>query len=263
MKSTGFQAHGGEQEARLERPLVWMSRTRAAYLGPGMALSPHKLAVATVAIAREAPFELDILDGHDAPTQVTGLALIPPDTLHHLRASGEMVFLYLDAAGDDYQGLDIGAMQTQQSRILEVIAREYGHSRGERGAAALIQSLCDCLDLPRRAPSHPGLTAAMRAIDDHPQAFRSIQEAAEVAGLSVSRFQHVFRDVAGTPFRRYRLWKRMAVVANVLSRGGNLTDAAIEAGFSGSAHLSSTFRMMFGIKPSDLLAMKTEFTVAP
>lgn len=261
MKPAGFQEHVGERGLHFERPLVLMSRSRAAYVGPGMELSPHKLAVATVAIARKAPFELDILDGRDAPTQVARLALILPDTLHHLRTSGTMVFLYLDAASDDYEGLDVGAMRDQEARILAVIESEFVRFQETKNAARLIQSICEGLDIPRRAISHPGVTGAMRAIDDQPQKFRTIQEAAAVAGLSVSRFQHVFRDVAGTPFRRYRLWKRMGVVAEVLSRGGNLTDAALEAGFSGSAHLSSTFRTMFGIKPSDLLAMDAEFIV--
>ncbi|MFN0301661.1 MAG: helix-turn-helix domain-containing protein [Burkholderiales bacterium] len=74
-----------------------------------------------------------------------------------------------------------------------------------------------------------------------------------MAGLSSSRFQHVFRDAVGVPFRRYRLWRRMAFVARALGRKTSLTEAAHQAGFSSSAHLSSSFRAMFGSSPSSLL----------
>ena len=40
-----------------------------------------------------------------------------------------------------------------------------------------------------------------------------------------------------------------------LSVGGNLTDAATAAGFASSAHLSSTFKRMFGLSPSDIRSL--------
>jgi AraC-like DNA-binding protein len=39
---------------------------------------------------------------------------------------------------------------------------------------------------------------------------------------------------------------------DVFAAGGSLTDAAHEAGFADSAHLSRTFRRMFGVAPSSL-----------
>ena len=40
-----------------------------------------------------------------------------------------------------------------------------------------------------------------------------------------------------------------------LGGGLSLTDAALEAGFSSSAHLSASFRDMFGLAPSTLVAL--------
>ena len=40
-----------------------------------------------------------------------------------------------------------------------------------------------------------------------------------------------------------------------IAAGCSLTEAAHDAGFSSSAHLSSTFKRMFGLTASDLLAL--------
>ncbi len=40
-----------------------------------------------------------------------------------------------------------------------------------------------------------------------------------------------------------------------VERGETLTNAAIAAGFTDSAHFSHTFRMTLGMTPSDILAM--------
>lgn len=40
-----------------------------------------------------------------------------------------------------------------------------------------------------------------------------------------------------------------------VASGGTLTNAAHAAGFASSAHLSSTFKRMFGLTASDLLAL--------
>ena len=47
----------------------------------------------------------------------------------------------------------------------------------------------------------------------------------------------------------------LALVMRALSHARSLTEAAYEAGFSSSAHLSSTFREMFGLAPSSLIAL--------
>jgi AraC-like DNA-binding protein len=45
----------------------------------------------------------------------------------------------------------------------------------------------------------------------------------------------------------------MAAVVRSPSAGATLTEAALDAGFAGSSHLSAAFRAAFGIKPSSLL----------
>jgi AraC-like DNA-binding protein len=45
----------------------------------------------------------------------------------------------------------------------------------------------------------------------------------------------------------------MGAAILAVSAGMSLTDAAYKAGFSSSAHFSTSFRAMFGLSPSDLV----------
>jgi AraC-like DNA-binding protein len=73
---------------------------------------------------------------------------------------------------------------------------------------------------------------------------------AAAVGLSAGRLIHLFTDEMGLPIRRYVLWLRLRDVLISLCAGASLTEAAHHAGFSDSAHLSRTFRGMFGFPPS-------------
>lgn len=76
---------------------------------------------------------------------------------------------------------------------------------------------------------------------------------AQLANLSPSRFSHWFVEQTGLPLRSYRKWLRLEMALHRLAHGGNLTAAAHAAGFADSAHLSRTFREMFGMNPAALL----------
>ena len=73
-------------------------------------------------------------------------------------------------------------------------------------------------------------------------------------GLSEPRLAQLFKDTLGVPIRRYRQWHRLFVTAVGVTRGLSLTAAALEAGFTDSAHFSRTFRSILGMPPSALLS---------
>ncbi len=80
----------------------------------------------------------------------------------------------------------------------------------------------------------------------------SLEQLAAAVYLSPSRLMHLFREQLGLPIRRYILWQRMLNALQEMAQGGSLTEAAHNAGFADSAHMTRTFRMMFGIAPSEL-----------
>ena len=235
-------------------PRLSMSGARAAYLGPGLDLAPHRNAVATVAIALEGPFGLSLPADGRAPQPRTS-ALIPPNSLHHLTASGPMVFVYLDALGDDHRQLCALDLDRGRAHLADIGAAEL--------ARWDVDAICAALGVPARPEPDPRIAAAIRCLDARPQDFPRIADLAALAGLSASRFQALLADAVGMPFRRYRTWRRMAVVMQALARGGTLTDAAQAAGFSGSSHLSATFRAMFGLSPSSVVRLGLTRGLAP
>lgn len=242
------------------RPVIYLSSTRAVYFGPSMRLTAHKLAVAAIIVGLDDAFTLDLFDC--AKPQVRRLAIVPPDTLHHLDAVGRMAFIYLDPASDGYLGFDSAALeqleQIAPARALDILAAAHPDTAPED----IVDHLSALFGLPVRSELDRRIARTLNAINTAPQDFTSIRQAADFACYSVSRFQHIFKVAVGTTFRRYRLWKRMAAVARALERGESLTTAALSAGFSSSAHLSAAFRDMFGVKPSDLITLSAQFRVS-
>jgi AraC-like DNA-binding protein len=67
--------------------------------------------------------------------------------------------------------------------------------------------------------------------------------------LSPDRFRHLFMEETGVGFRAYLLWLRLEHSLAAYVAGRTLTEAAYAGGFADSAHLSRTFKKMFGIAP--------------
>ena len=95
----------------------------------------------------------------------------------------------------------------------------------------------------------------------------TLDDVAEVACLSPSRFRHLFVEQTGMALRPYVLWRRFLRVWELLMDGESLSMAAHSAGFADAAHLTRTSRRMFGFPPSALQIegplRRTESDAAP
>jgi AraC-like DNA-binding protein len=94
------------------------------------------------------------------------------------------------------------------------------------------------------------IARAVAELQDGADEELSAATAAATAGLSPSRFQHLFTQEVGVPFRRYRGWHRLRAAIRVAAQGASLTAAAHAAGFADQAHFSRAFRAAFGAPPS-------------
>lgn len=238
-------------------PTVYVCGARAAYLGPGLKLKPHKLAAGVIAVGLDQPSVVHFPDMPRSEDIVGSVIFIPPDRLHRLSTRGRMFFLYLDAL--EARRLDC---LTVAENAGSVLARMPEQLTGT-GLADMVSDVCELTGLVARSTVDQRMMNVVRKIDRDPDCFETVVAAAVSAGLSTSRFQHLFVAATGVSFRRYRLWRRMALVADALSDGVSLTVAAHDAGFSSSAHLSTAFRKMFGLSPSRLLKAGVRFEVAP
>jgi AraC-like DNA-binding protein len=77
-------------------------------------------------------------------------------------------------------------------------------------------------------------------------------DTARTVHLSPERFRRLFLEQTGMRFRPYVLWIRLERALEAYAAGRSLTEAAQDAGFADSAHLSRTFRRMFGVAPASL-----------
>jgi len=116
-----------------------------------------------------------------------------------------------------------------------------------RGAVALLASTT-------AAPTEPAgdarLARALAYIRSRIRAPIALADAAAAVALSPSRFRHLFVQETGTSFRAYLLWLRINVAIEAAMAGASWTEAAHEAGFADSSHLTRTHRRMFGIEPT-------------
>ncbi len=81
----------------------------------------------------------------------------------------------------------------------------------------------------------------------------TLAEAAALAHLSPGRFRHLFVAQTGSSYRAYLLWLRLQAAVAGFNQRTSWTEAAHAAGFADSAHLSRSFKRMFGVSPVALV----------
>lgn len=80
----------------------------------------------------------------------------------------------------------------------------------------------------------------------------SASHCADRAGLSVSRFLHLFKENTGIPFRSQRMWKRARRFMDYANRDDSLTVVALDLGYPDSSHFSHSIRSSFGLQPRSI-----------
>lgn len=99
----------------------------------------------------------------------------------------------------------------------------------------------------------PRVTTVVDAIRTSDTLRMSLDDAAEIACLSPTRFAHVFKEQIGLPFSRYMLWRKLTRAMVAVSSERTIAAAAHAADFADAAHLTRTFYQMVGMAPSVLM----------
>lgn len=220
---------------------------RLLYKGPVGATDVHahhafqcvRVPTGTIALA----------DGHGTRVDLSA-ALIPPDVRHAIVAPTTAALLYVERESRDGRALleTTQAGPTARSWRCDALAAIDADAPVDAWLRALRG------DMPRPRLLHPGLLRALRPIDDRLDGPLRLAELAAVARVSEGRLSHLFAEEIGLGMRPYVLWRRLARAAQIIATGrATLTEVAHGAGFADAAHMTRTFRRMFGIAPSEIV----------
>jgi AraC family transcriptional regulator, arabinose operon regulatory protein len=75
-------------------------------------------------------------------------------------------------------------------------------------------------------------------------------ELAAALQVAPHRMPSLFARAVGLPWRSFQLWQKVRAVGVEMGSHRSLTEIAVKAGFSDSAHLSKTWHQFFGAAPS-------------
>jgi AraC-like DNA-binding protein len=228
---------------------IWLWPGQALYAGRSLNLAPHSGSVWCLAVGVDRPLTVltPVRTKHDAHS-----VLIPPRLTHQLIChGGRLVSCYLEPTSDRADSCRRGF-----GRWVDGIGVHHAAEEQLAFAPDDDQSACRWLDLAAPAVERvidPRIVLAAARIRAEPATTLSSRELAADAGLSESRFLHLFRDEVGTSLRRYRLCVRPLAAGAAISAGKNLTTAAVDSGFSSPSHLADRFKATFGLSATQLL----------
>lgn len=99
--------------------------------------------------------------------------------------------------------------------------------------------------------SHPGLARAIVAMHEKPAHPWNLEELADTAGMSRTRFAEAFREVVGLTPGNYLTGWRITVARDLLRRGRPLKVVAQEVGYASAPALSRAFSATTGQSPRE------------
>ncbi len=176
---------------------------------------------------------------------VTGdILLVRPGIEHRVVCSGGINVMYLD--GLVWSGSS-GLAEMLQGRLADLAIDAI--FQGSDAQAALRQRL------GAGAPQFPPqLMAIIEDLIAEPMSRMTQRELAERLQMERTKALRLFKAATGQTFRRFKQWSGLQHAARKIASGELVRTAAMDAGFADTAHLSRTFRLSFGLTPSEAIA---------
>jgi AraC-like DNA-binding protein len=229
------------------------------FLGTGISNALHRHFTASLTFALEGTYSFR--EGRSRWRRVRGIAVAPNVPQQMDSRGAPLAIMQIDPETDAYvrtarlfaqHGLVVELPDKTVDRLAK--ATRAMQERPDFDPAALWADVLDQVAGGLHMPLAPDPRVAQvreilkRALPAAP----SVAELAAAVGLSSGRLIHLWNAELGTSLRRYILWLRLRHVVFRVGIGSNLTEAAHDAGFADSAHLSRTFNSMFGLPLSHL-----------
>jgi len=251
--------------------LLYLADRRALFMGTPLTIRRHVLPVSRMILCLEG--ELRYQPFGEGPLIPCSSLLLPVGLPVTVDSSEALIAdCYLDVCGFDYAVLRQQARRCEHAiycdlRDEQPLREMLNAARLQLAPAAALwpqlEALLNPADLVASAEhySDPRVEQVVARIKRTARDNLSVDELAAGVGLSGSRLLSLFKQQAGIPIRRYRLWRRLHYATCLLAEGCSLTEAAMGSGFSDSSHFSRTFSDMLGFQPSALTRSHCELKI--
>jgi len=126
-------------------------------------------------------------------------------------------------------------------------------ARGHRNQLTFYKLVYLLLDFNQEQEEHDSREGIMRSIRVMEQRYAENlprNELAAIAGMSPWHYSHLFKVVTGESPHRYLSALRIREAKNLLRKGVNLHQAAIQVGYSDDSHFRRMFKAHTGMSPS-------------
>jgi len=131
---------------------------------------------------------------------------------------------------------------------------------GDDISSAEFDTMCFGEALPARALD-PRVARAMLQIGKFSGEPVTAASCAAEAGLSPSRFLHLFKEETGISFRSFRAWKRARHLLHFANQDINLAHLAQDIGYPDSTHFSHSIRRFYGLKPRAIFSGSRDLAI--
>ena len=133
----------------------------------------------------------------------------------------------------------------------EPLGRLYAESLGTALCAHLLRRYANAVKADGGVFSAQRLRRIVDYLQDHIAEDVSLRELAQVANVSPSHFNALFKRSTGIPAHQYLLRRRIDYATTLLTSGTlPLRDVAAQAGFSSQSHMTTSMRRIAGSSPA-------------
>lgn len=126
--------------------------------------------------------------------------------------------------------------------------------------SCVFDQMCFGEALPRRMLD-PRVVRAIATIGTFSGEPVTAASCATEAGLSASRFLHLFKQETGISFRAFRAWKRARHLLHFANQDVNLAHLAQDIGYPDSTHFSHSIRRFYGLKPRAIFSGSRDLAI--
>lgn len=128
----------------------------------------------------------------------------------------------------------------------------------------LCLEVLQCAQDQKVALRSPRIQQIVARIDLHPEEEYSLDDLAQQAGLSLSRFKARFKDEIGIPPHEYILDAKIeAAKKHLLTRSLTVTDIAMQLGFNSSQYFATVFKQFTKQSPREFAQLGAQVSLRP